>query len=46
MIVFDAVYDRFKEQLHEILDTKLEHFCKDFHGYFPLLGEVDFKRGY
>ena len=33
-------YDRFKEQLHEILDTKLEHFCKDFHGYFPLLGEV------
>ena len=33
-------FDRFERQLHEILDTKFDDFCHDFHEYFPLLGEV------
>ena len=33
-------YDRFEQQLHGILNMKIDDFCEDFHRYFPLLGEV------
>ena len=33
-------YDRFEQQLHEILNIKFDDFCHDFHEYFPLLAEV------
>ena len=33
-------YDRFEQQLHGILNMKIDDFCEDFHRYFPSLGEV------
>ena len=33
-------FDRFEKHLHQIVETRFDNFCQDFHQYFPLLRNV------